>query len=589
MAGNQRAASLALMAAEFGASDFSYAVGPDLELDVREPNEGETYDDYMSVILAAFQEWASGNDVDTPNSFMGNCFSQSVEVASQGVSTLSNSCYAVSARGLGGSADLVSVDVDGLVYSGSLSGFSHSSGALSTLPDNLVARRTVRLLVGVLLGESLSPLNFVGELGYFNGIDSQATLEGEEIDGYVNPAISVSSKDEAEKIVQDIIGKTKNISDYAYFVPDDPALPCAATGAECAADVPGVYHALDVVNFSASPPAYEGDYDNCTTTNNSLCNYKGGIASVLGAPILTKPSEFDAFVNAAVEGVVDKPTYWMTGAEAAVFGTEGQEDVYFVTNQDDAAGYTRPVWDDYLIRDSDVDGEFPPRMERPLMDLGGFDKSGVLIVDGDVEFDGNPEFEGLIIVLGDYNINGSGNEPFTGAIISAPYSTHYTDGTNELVPFRDSNGYFLDSSEAQILDGNGNPIGPGARVVTTNEQIPDTNPPVYKSYIVDAGGGMTNLEPVYVQAGCLPGSNCTKYTQGSFTDDNVNRKFDPLGVKVNGGGKQPYIYDYQVLMNAFSLLSEEAKLLFLVGQSRPNGTYEYGIKGWGEVVVPPDV
>lgn len=591
MAGNQRAASLALMAAEYGAADFSYAIGSDFALQVGPPAEGDKYEDYMYDILSRFKAWATGyytdpDDTDS-NAFVGKCVQPSLTVASGAEHTLTNSCYVISARGVDATTGVVKVEVDGIVHSGELVDVTYASGALATLPsDIVVSRRTVRLLVGAEIGESLSPLNFVGELGYYNGIDSEAVLEGEEIDGYVNPAVSVQSKAEAAKIVQDIIGKTKSISDYAYFVPDDDA--------SCAPDC-GVYHALDVVNMEADPPAYEGDYENCDTKKNNLCNYKGGIASKLGAPILSKPDDFDSFVSASVEGISDKGTYWMTDEEARVFGSDGDKGVYFVTDRESST-YTRPVWDEHFLRTADSDSGMPARMERPLMDIGGFNKEGVLIVDGDVEFDGNPEFKGLIIVLGDYTINGSGNEPFTGAIISAPYSTHYTDSSDaniDLVPFRDASGNLLDDvSGDPMIYADGTLVG-DARVVSEVErtlvsgegEAPEYEY-VYSAYIVDSSGDkLEGYTPSFVPTGCFDIDSCTPVLAGSSSVKPV-RKFDPVGVKVNGGGKQPYLYDYEVIQEMLGLLSDEAQLLFLVGQSTLNG-YKYGLRSWSEMVVPP--
>lgn len=48
-------------------------------------------------------------------------------------------------------------------------------------------------------------------------------------------------------------------------------------------------------------------------------------------------------------------------------------------------------------------------------------KSGLLIIDGHATFNADPEFEGMIIVLGDLKISGGGRDNFNGAIIAAPY------------------------------------------------------------------------------------------------------------------------------------------------------------------------
>lgn len=48
-------------------------------------------------------------------------------------------------------------------------------------------------------------------------------------------------------------------------------------------------------------------------------------------------------------------------------------------------------------------------------------KSGILIVDGHAEFDADPKFTGLIIVLGDFKISGGGKDNFLGSVIASPY------------------------------------------------------------------------------------------------------------------------------------------------------------------------
>ncbi len=107
---------------------------------------------------------------------------------------------------------------------------------------------------------------------------------------------------------------------------------------------------------------------------------------------------------------------------------------------------------------------------------------------------------------------------------------------------------------------------------------------MYESFVVGADG-----QRIACNCVCPTRVPLISVASDTVASENIVRKFDPLGVNVNGGGKQPYNYDSLVLQNAFSLLSEEAQLLFLVGQSRPDGTYEYGIKEWTEVIVPPEV
>lgn len=580
MAGNQRASALALMAAEYGASEFwgevSGAAIDASDIDADDPAYDE-YDKYYKEIVNRLGEWVTEGGVD------GRPWHETCVTAGDGSDY--SGCYTVS---LGGLIDnkLLEVNVDGIVVSGPPAGLTfNSSSSVSTFPTNLVARRRIKTLWKVSLGESLSPLNLAGEVSYYNGLSSQAEVYGEVVDGYVNPAISVKSKADAEEIVKNIL-KTDSLvgNTDVVFVPDSDG-----------SDGEGVFHDSSVVDMVDGQPVYTGDYSNCD--GSVLCNYKGGIASSLGTPILTdeRVDDFDAFITAAVDvnGTSDLGAYktpvWLTEAEvtskdadAFVNSPEGAGDqVYFITNQDVANGYARPVWDDYKVTDSKLTGQDTgsevPRMEKPLIELGGFNKSGVLIIDGDVEFSGDPEFEGLIVVLGDYTIDGSGSSPFTGSIISAPYSITYTvtevtgdtAKTKSLIPNRDNQGNLLDSDGNVLRDSDGNILAGDAIVASDNNGYP---------VIMNADGSIVaDVAPSFVA------DDGIVYSSGDL-DPEPQRQFDPLGLSINGGGKQPYNYDYQVLQGAIDLLSDEARLKLLIGQRRLDGSYEYGLRSWSEVV-----
>lgn len=63
------------------------------------------------------------------------------------------------------------------------------------------------------------------------------------------------------------------------------------------------------------------------------------------------------------------------------------------------------------------------------MDLNG--AGGFLLIDGDVEFKGNPGFKGIIVVLGDFKISGGGNRNFYGATVVFPYFFNHEEGRLE--------------------------------------------------------------------------------------------------------------------------------------------------------------
>lgn len=507
MAGNQRAASLAMMAAEYGASDFWYAV-KGASVPVAGPDADDTAESYTQTILEALTNW-----VDTQTDV-------GVGVCNQTGEDLSNTCYVLSVGAPVG--DLVPVTIDGLVFSGDLHGDSVSSAMLSDLSDGIVARRRIGMKWGVVIGESLSAINLVGNIADYAGINSQGEISGEEVDGYVNPAISVPTYDDALKVVNDIL-KDK-LDGKAVFVPEDPGDP---TGN-------GVWHATDVVNEDGD---YTGDYSSCDTANNNLCNYKGGVAAQLGSPILTKPEEYHNFLeslltqDAMVEGE-DRATNW-TPDISQDFGAG----VHFVTERVDESqlyeesqgmAYDPVVYDPNNLNE---DGT----LSRTTFEVGNgnFSGSGVLVVDGNVEFSGNPEFDGLIIVLGDYSIKGSGGEPFSGSIISSPYSEHYKDSEgNTVIPKFDENGFlgfYTPEGDGPLTDSNGNEI--------------------------------------------------------AFEDITPEKQFDLVNVDVSGGGSQDYTYNYQSLLDAFSYFNGETLLALLVGQAKPDGTYDYGLSSWKEEVV----
>lgn len=580
MAGNQRASAMALMAAEYGATEFWGAVSGDV---IAAPSleSGDDYDSYYRKIVDELGAWVA----DGARPWHETCMTA-------GDGTDYSGCYTIS---LGDVVDnrLLEVYADGIVVSGSTDGISFSSGAVSTLPTNLVARRRLKTLWKVSLGESLSPLNLAGNVSYYNGLDSQAIISGEVIDGYVNPAISVKSRADAEEIVKNILKVDSLVdNDDVVFVPDSSG-----------SDTEGVFHDSSVVDMVDGKPVYTGDYSRCDNQSSALCNYKGGIATSLGAPILSddRVDDFATFVAAAVNpgGTSELGTYkaplWLTEAQATSIDSDDsidgdQDQVYFITNQDRSitdtngnAAYAPPVWDDDKVRDYKLKGHDTgsedARMEKPLIELGGFDKSGVLIIDGDVEFSGNPEFDGLIVVLGDYTIDGSGNLPFTGAIISAPYSVSYQYCvTNcdpddpepstwiDVEPYRDDAGNLVVDADGTVV------AGPDATVVSG----PDG------PLILDADGNVIGAVPQFVEVGADTGA---KYTLSSG-NSNIMRQFDPVGMSVNGGGKQPYNYDYQVLQDAIDMLSDEARLALLIGQRRLDGSYEYGLWSWSEVVAP---
>ncbi|MGJ7458443.1 PilX N-terminal domain-containing pilus assembly protein [Halomonas sp. RA08-2] len=560
MAGNHRASALAMMAAEYGASQFWHDVqnaidGGDIA-SPGDPGADDDYDTYLIKILESFTDWAENS---TYNPTYGKCENLGGEIG--------NACYRISVGAVSGR--LVSIASDGFVHEGEIVDTSNNG-----IPENQISRRRIAMGWGAMLGESLSPFNLAGDIVDYDGIKSQAEVSGEEIDGYVNPAISVAGKDQAEKIVQDIVGEKTDIDNKAVFIPKNPN-DCKLGGStfhqSCGPKVEGVYHAKDNAVITGDPPEYTGKYEGCKSAQNDLCNYKGGISSKLGANILSRPDEFHDFINALVQQEGENPTVWKDQID-----TNHGDGVTFVTAKTKPDSYEKLPDSGYLdykqvyeipIYGLDDNVTEDGRLTKSKFEVaknGGFAGSGVLVVDGDLEFKGNPGFDGLIIVLGDYNLSGGGKEDFTGAIISAPYSKRYEYqkvGENSeweylrSTPAANSDGdiiyIFTDENGNEVyLDGNAWTLDPGEDGVE--------HPRLTSNHFEDSELNLNKLS--------------------------VSRKFDPVGLNVNGGGTQNHVYSYDSIEKAFSYLDDQSLLALLVGQAKPDGSYDYGLSVWEENV-----
>lgn len=252
---------------------------------------------------------------------------------------------------------------------------------------------------------NLSPLNFISAIVALRGINSQAELEGELVEGRRNPAIAAGSRADALRLVEEVAGNRP--SEKYTFVPDDPSNP----GGD------GVYYASPTVDGDGR---YTGDYSACNSGNNRLCNYKGGI-STKPAEKIFDPSDAGAFANFI----------------STVFSAYGESGSHNFTNQlsggfsgvsvvSNIAVETGPVeYSPLRTCENDV-CNYPERVTfEGGNDLRG---DGILIIDGNAEFRGDPSFDGLIIVLGDYTVKGGGGDDFNGAIIAAPYSCEVGGG-----------------------------------------------------------------------------------------------------------------------------------------------------------------
>ncbi|UXZ54498.1 hypothetical protein LOS15_00200 [Halomonas sp. 7T] len=99
------------------------------------------------------------------------------------------------------------------------------------------------------------------------------------------------------------------------------------------------------------------------------------------------------------------------------FGSEGNEQITFVTGTIDA---------------NNISG------------------AGILVVKGDYAAGGNPDFNGLIIVLGDYSQKGGGGRDLNGALLVAPYDESLLEFTAADIEFRGGGSNNFNYDEAAL-------------------------------------------------------------------------------------------------------------------------------------------
>ncbi|WP_180978276.1 PilX N-terminal domain-containing pilus assembly protein [Halomonas urumqiensis] len=124
--------------------------------------------------------------------------------------------------------------------------------------------------------------------------------------------------------------------------------------------------------------------------NNRLCNYYGGIQGGIDLDILKNADMLAQFVY----GIRDN---YSESIVNSIPSSVPEGSITYVKSADDADGN-----------------------RETFSRSGNFTGSGILIVDGNVDFGGVPGFEGLVIVLGDYVVSGGGGGEFKGSVVSAP-------------------------------------------------------------------------------------------------------------------------------------------------------------------------
>ncbi len=233
--------------------------------------------------------------------------------------------------------------------------------------------------------------------------NSNLEVEGEFSEGDLRPAISAGSKENARLILDDILS-TNSDKENAYFITEG----CEDLSNDC--------NNNGVVEEELGEDMVRYECNRESTGKNKLCNYNGGVTSELGSAILEDPNLFAQFMEYAAS----KHSRDEEKAGEALLGST-TAGVTYVSDMSGADGMENQV----VFVSADT---LPESGGRHSFDGGGnFSGSGVLIIDGNVEFNGVPAFDGIIFALGDYVVSGSGGGTFNGAVVSYGYGCGSND------------------------------------------------------------------------------------------------------------------------------------------------------------------
>ncbi|MDW7746182.1 PilX N-terminal domain-containing pilus assembly protein [Halomonas sp.] len=261
---------------------------------------------------------------------------------------------------------------------------------------------------------------------------SNADFIGTEVFGSLKAAVQVGCPAAADALIEDITNKdVSKVAEESDSNPDIQTCIDSPSNKFCNY-VGGVQSSIDIDIFKN--PALMAEYIDSLRSSlwaNALLN-PGGSAAPPDAVVHTLA---DAHERSGVTFLT--PTAWDTSKSGDVLSYADPDDPDATPVTDDgsfiwvgADGVT-PLISDVSVDDSqkvidissdlDVGGSGGvPRVNYSKS--GQFSGSGVLIVDGNVSFNGVPSFDGLIIVLGDYIVIGGGGTQgqFNGSVVSAP-------------------------------------------------------------------------------------------------------------------------------------------------------------------------
>jgi hypothetical protein len=348
MAGNHRAYSLALMAADTGASNW-----------LANPTDAS---DLTEVDCADGWESVGGEEDADPGNLTGVDLRYQVEMCK-----IAGAAYRVKSRGM------VFSDADAISYRD-------------------VVLETFLLGPGFL---NLSPINVVSDLDAARMANSNKFyVDGDSSDGDLRPAISAGSKENAKLLLECIYSNNPNSCNGNPSEGEDYFVTEGCEGVEC-----------ENVRYECNPDS-----------GGRLCNYRGGVTSEAGSAIFEDPNQFAQLIEYSTgkhtRDEQKKNWDWDGGESPSLSELPG---VTYVDNLTDASGRS----DEVIFVSKDTLAEDGERHQ--FVHGGNFSGSGVLIIDGDVEFKGVPGFDGVIIALGDYVIDGSGGGEVNGAIVAFAY------------------------------------------------------------------------------------------------------------------------------------------------------------------------
>lgn len=288
---------------------------------------------------------------------------------------------------------------------------------------------------------------------------SNLTIVGEEeVFGNLKAAMQVGCPAASHALIEAIIqGNSNNpvdYDDYANQVPGEDILVCETdtNGNNRFCNYQGgVQSSIDMEIFSnpALMAEYVGNLKDKVISGVSNSSLESDIPSSLPEGQITFVTPI--FPSASIVGLENAATpdddgNWTMPGDAwvdydgnPIFPTEKPADNDAVLAAFDAAGVSLSDAETFEVTvscgegspEGCVPGTFEytksPRVTYSHSGNFGVDPGedgvtdgGVLIIDGNVKFNGVPSFDGLIIVLGDYEVIGNGGAEVNGSIVTAP-------------------------------------------------------------------------------------------------------------------------------------------------------------------------